>query len=281
LSDAACAAGIMPLSPVFNTRHPQYNRIRIRQLAPYRDGNNNMKKATICFLFLWFYLLFNALSTYADSVTPPFSYATQSEDGKYVFVMIAPVEINQDGIYGGNEIEQLAQSVRKKYTLSGLYQNDGSTKPLWTVGWYAYSVLISSDGIHLVRRGPWASSGDDEAVTFFANGIEIKSYKVNDLVDFIWLLPHTVSHFWWGESSKLDDHNKTLSITTLLKDKYVFDLTTGRIVSTWMPIRLAISSGVFSFFLLILLIRRKRMKAKRKLSNEPMLIKNDESAGLK
>ena len=129
--------------------------------------------------------------------------------------------------------------------------------------------IFSSDGYHLVRTGPWASSGDDEAMTFFANGIEIKSYKVNDLVDFIWFLPHTVSHFTLVESMKLDGYNKTLNITTLHKDKHIFDLTTGRTVTSrtvtsWVPIRyLAIGTGVLSFVLLILVIRRKRMKAKQ------------------
>ncbi len=80
---------------VSNSRHPQHNRIRIRQLAPYRVGINNMKKAIICYLFLGFYLILNTRSTFADSVAPPYSYATQSEDGKYGFVMIAPVEINR------------------------------------------------------------------------------------------------------------------------------------------------------------------------------------------
>jgi hypothetical protein len=35
-----------------------------------------------------------------------------------------------------------------------LYRNDGSTTPLWTVDWYAHSVLLPSDGIHLGLRPP-------------------------------------------------------------------------------------------------------------------------------
>lgn len=57
--------------------------------------------------------------------------------------------------------------IRKTYPKSGLYKNDGSTLPVWTVEWFAQEVEPLSDGIHIVRCGPWASSPFTQAVTFF------------------------------------------------------------------------------------------------------------------
>lgn len=205
------------------------------------------------------YIMVSALPTSADSLARPYSYASPSEDGKFVFVMIAPVQVEQDGVYSDDEDRRRAQLVRKKYALSGQYLNDGSTTPLWTVDWYAFNVYVASDGVHLVREGPWALGAGDEALTFFANGKQLKSYEVNDILDFVWFLPHTVSHFIWKRDIKLDDYNNVLNVTTLHRDKYVFDLKTGEIVSSWRPIRYAvIGVGLTLVALLILWIRRQR-----------------------
>ena len=61
-------------------------------------------------------------------------------------------------------------TLSKRYEKSGLYQNNGSTTPLWTVDWYAYRVHIVSVGVHMVRPGPWATGTRNPAVTFYRNG---------------------------------------------------------------------------------------------------------------
>jgi len=93
-------------------------------------------------------ILLNAVPGFGDSVAPPSSFSTVSANGKYVFVMIAPVRSEEDGIYLRPEDRKDARTLRAKYHVSGLYRNDGSTTPLWTVNWYAYSVLVAFDGIH-------------------------------------------------------------------------------------------------------------------------------------
>lgn len=147
--------------------------------------------------------------------------------------MIAPIDKNLDGIAYGEDGKKQAKLIRAKYRKSGMYSNDGSTKPLWTVDWYSHVVLVASDGIHLVRTGPWASKGSDEAFTLFSNGKLIRSYKISDLVKSIEDLPHSVSHFMWDDedSWKLDDGKQTLSVSTLNKEHYVFDYRTGKQLS--------------------------------------------------
>ncbi len=175
----------------------------------------------------------------ADKEAPPYSYRTYSLDGKYVFVMISPLPLHEDM---GSWIETKAaeiQAIRQMYCQSGLYRNDGSTKPLWTVDWYAFRVTVASDGISLVRHGRWASSTDEEACSFFANGKLLRSYEIRDLVDAPFLLEHTVSHFEWRNDDQFDDGNLEYKVWTKDGNWYVFDLRTGNIQSQSRPVRIA------------------------------------------
>ena len=89
---------------------------------------------------------------FADSPAPPRDYRTVTENQKYVFVMLAPAGWSQQD-----------SGIRKTYTQSGLYKNDGSTTPFWTVDWYANLVFPASDGEYLIRMGPWAKGYPEEA----------------------------------------------------------------------------------------------------------------------
>jgi hypothetical protein len=223
---------------------------------------NDFMKYIIKFCILLSVML-TPLLAYGDTVALPYSYASPSSDGTFVFVMVAPIEAERDGLYMRDEDRQESQRVRAKYPSSGMYWNDGSITPLWTVDWYAYSVLVASDSVHLVRRGPWAETLSDEAITFFANGKELRSYKVGDLVDTQYLLPQTVSHFMWVDNMKLDDGKLTLSVATLSKEKYVFDYTTGKIISASRPIRAIVVAILAALiFIAFLIVRRRRVFAK-------------------
>lgn len=167
----------------------------------------------------------------ADSERAPIAYTQTSPNEQFLFVMNFPEWATRFGYISAEE-KAREQQIKSRYRQSGLYRNDGSTTPLWTVDWYASSVLISSDGVHLITRGPWASTSGDEALTFFANGKMLRSYQINDLVGFIdsFFLPRTVSHFTWEKSRSLDDEKQTLTLVTLNEDTYMFDITTGEII---------------------------------------------------
>src|SRR2546428_329551 len=119
----------------------------------------------------------------ADSPAPPRSYKKVAAGGKYVFVMIAPGTVEEDVWRWNEETAAGIRKIRRVYPRSGLYRNDGSTEPLWTVDWYAHGVEVASDGVHLIRHGPWASSTDQEAISFFANGKLLRTYLIRELVD--------------------------------------------------------------------------------------------------
>ena len=119
--------------------------------------------------------------------------------------------------------------------------------------WYAYNVKPLSDGIHLVRPGPWATSERSEAVAFFANGKLIRKYTVGDLVRFPSMMSRSPSHSRWRDQKQLNDTAKTYRIVTKYKEDYLFDVTTGAIISSssLMP---WISTGIGVFFLSIILL---------------------------
>ena len=190
---------------------------------------------------------------FADTEGSQFPYTAETADKKYIFVILNCA--NPDCPNPPKD---------ETYLQSGMYFNDGSKTPLWTVDWLAY-VFLPNDGKHIVRRGRWARfSGtyEEEAFSFFAEGNLLKTYQTKDLVDFPWLLPHTVSHYTWGNTCfipnsesdgasmkvggdyyptnsgvKFDNENQIVEIETSFNDKLTFDLKTGEMISATHPSR--------------------------------------------
>ncbi len=155
----------------------------------------------------------------ADSISPPHDYTQLTKNGNYIFVMLAP---------GGYAPHQ-NPAVRKMYRQSGLYRNDGSTTPLWVVYWYSFEVYPSSDGRHLVRMGPWASSTVQTALSFYRNGEEIKEYRISDLIRDESKLQRSVSHFRWRSDLQFYDEKGLLFLKTKDDQTYWFSVETGQI----------------------------------------------------
>lgn len=199
---------------------------------------------------------------FADSPAPPRSYKVVAPRAKYVFVMIAPGTVEDDTRRWNEETAAGIRQIRRTYTRSGLYRDDGTTVPLWTVDWYAHGVEVASDGVHLIRHGPWASSTDDEAISFFANGKLLRTYLIRELVDNPVMLKRTVSHFFWREEARFDDARLEYALTTKDGNRFVFDVHTGKIVSASRPARTAfvvaaVALGVAVLGVLAWLVRRR------------------------
>ena len=207
-------------------------------------------------------LTFVPVIAYGDSEAGPISYAAKSSDGKYLFVMLAPGETQVDEIPLVDSDHRISQKLKANYQASGMYLNDGSTTPLWAVDWYAFSVIVPSDGVHLIRRGPWAKSLSDEALTFLANGKVLHSYKISDFVDTAAVVPHSVSHFEWEESAKLNNEKHILELATFSKERYSIDYTTGEVITSRRPLRaLSVVAATMILFLIAWLVRRKKVSA--------------------
>ncbi len=191
------------------------------------------------------FLVLAASPALADSPARPRSYKEVAPGGKYVFVMIAPGTIEDEIRHWNAETADSIREIRRTYTRSGMYRNDGSAEPLWTVDWYAQRVKVTSDGVHLIRPGPLASLRNDrtpdldcEAVSFFASGRLLRTYRVGELVDNVDSIEQSVSHYQWEQEGKLTGEFE-YEITTLDGNRYVFDVRTAEITSRSRPGRLA------------------------------------------
>jgi hypothetical protein len=169
--------------------------------------------------------------SFADSLAPPSSYVIEAEGGQFVFVMLAPMTLDEELSFWNKEFGAKIRDVRQKYSASGMYLTGDETSPIWTVDWYAHSVLPFSDGIHVVREGPWARSRGDEAVSFFENGKLLKSYSISDLNISRRAMSRTISHFFWREKTSIADAKLTYEIEPRKGKAIVFDVTTGEIVN--------------------------------------------------
>jgi hypothetical protein len=189
-------------------------------------------------------LLLCVIAARADQEGGPVSYTMTTPDGQYIFAMDAT------GDATGREHLSVPQFI---YAQSGMYKNDGSTTPLWTVGWVGYAMPVDEHTV--IRQGRWPRSEDpdSEALSFFRDGALVKTYSVGDLIYFRQFLPHTVSHYEWAKKravpvklgivSTLDlaagfpevVDAQTVSIETLEGAVYKFDTATGEIVSSTLP----------------------------------------------
>jgi hypothetical protein len=203
-------------------------------------GKENVVRAI---LGLMVFLMAGPRFAHADIERPPRSYKVVSSDQRFVFVMLVSIPQELDGERWPPEQQREAQETRSKYRQSGLYRNDGSTTPIWTVDWYARSVRLLPYGIHLIRSGRWPSRTrrdqwiaprdlEQEAFNFFADGKLLRRYLISELVHETKKLQPSTSHFGWLDRSEVDDERKLYTVVTLDGYKYELDVRTGDKMST-------------------------------------------------
>lgn len=204
-------------------------------------------------------------------ITHPVTYSTPSPNEEYLFVMLAPP--NDDPAQNPDANEH-AQMLRQKYRESGLYRNDGSTEPLWTVAGYAYGVYPANDGIHVVREDSPArmlssfiakrlpddkiqAQLDSPALTFLASGKELKTYTMRQLVVRPEELPNSVAHVLWNAGAMITKDGKRFVLLTQDSQQIIFDLSTGEIVSRKEAglgnVQIWVVRGLMAFIILFML----------------------------
>ena len=201
----------------------------------------------------------------AESRRWPLSYTKTTPNGQYVLVMIPPPFPGQRSPWSEAAVNSDRQ-IRSTYAHSGLYRNDGSNTPLWTIGWCDSRVEPLSDGFHLVRHGG-SLGAEGEAVAFFANGSLVGSYAISELMDLSSRMPRTGSGWiLWASSLRLLDDAKQYEIWTRHGEHYVFDVTTGEIVRQFrLPrVLLGIAIGLVVVAIVSVCLFRRRRNARRR-----------------
>jgi hypothetical protein len=157
--------------------------------------------------------------------------------------MVAPSPNDEDRVdpkvFNLDEI----RSIRATYSTCGLYRNDGSTTPIWTIPYldWTHDVYIASDGRHMViadEDWEFFYSGHEpgHVATFFVDGQLLRSYCVDDLiVNFRlkeWINGRRSTQC---DRSAFDADALTYSVRTNQCEEFVFDLTTGNVVRHKSP----------------------------------------------
>lgn len=157
----------------------------------------------------------------ADSWGPERDFTVQSADGEYIFVMLG-----RSDSYLGSAPDP---DIRALYSQSGLYRNDGSTEPLWTVDWYGSGIPIS-DGIHFVRRGTMSFFDDQLALAFYRNGEKLALYSIFDLVEDRSQLLWTITTVSCRLISELFEREGELVVETCDDQIHRFSIVTGEML---------------------------------------------------
>lgn len=195
----------------------------------------------------------------------PRTFQRLSTDGRFVFVMVSPIPVDEEMKPWNAETGAELRTTREKWPISGMYRNDGSNAPLWTVDWYAYHVDVPQGGEHVVRYAHRFESRDF-AIQFYRNGELTASYRVDELSQFI----RAGEYYEWLAESYLNEADGTLSIKTTTYEWYTFDVRTGETTSRFRPVVYAIRGLIVIGVLLpawLLWRWRRRRKASVSLAD--------------
>lgn len=170
---------------------------------------------TICFL------IFTYDIATADSIAVPMSYTVKVGNGEqYIFVMLGEGKImSKSG---------------KDYPKSGLYKNDGSITPIWTVDFYSHLTYVTSEGKYLVEMGPWPELNKNRepdtsfiAFSLYEKGKKYNDFTIKEFISFPSALQKSVSHYEWLKDISFNSEKGQLKILTTQFDYYVIDVRTG------------------------------------------------------
>lgn len=174
----------------------------------------------------------------ADKQSPPTSDVAISDNHKYAYVY----RLNNDKskLYFDSKAHPKISKNEfsfETYPKSGLYEIE-SKKLLWSIDhsfyksdYNRFQSVVLDDGQHVIVEGPWASSIDQTAFSFYENGRLLKHYRIEDICNNPGFFERTMSHFTWRDEYSLDKKNKKLDFISCGK-KNVIDITTGKITKS-------------------------------------------------
>jgi hypothetical protein len=140
-------------------------------------------------------------------------------NGKFLLVMLYPPENT------GNKDNPL----NKAYPQSGLYPNDGSNQPLWTLDQpFEGQMFLSADGNFLANIVfPAVRKGD--GIRFYHKGKLLRAYKVEELARADSIQDACPSCLWSGNVS-FHDADEILKVESRDGRNWRFKLRTGKVV---------------------------------------------------
>ena len=181
-----------------------------------------------------------ALSGLEIPITP-FPYLENCDRASLMFPSLRVIEEVEgleeiDGLvrirtssYKKRYMRDVKSSTGQEYPVPGMYRNDGTVTPLWTVDWYTVdrNLNVSRDGNHVVRMIDQPDSKENVVIEFYRQGNLFKRYTTLDLVR-----GHDDDRYEAGLtwiSTELDEDRFTLRAKTDHHALLVFNFKNGAI----------------------------------------------------
>jgi len=172
---------------------------------------------------------------------PPAPWQVEFEDTNRIFFMtpprILPTQRERDNLGITNERMRIR---------TGLYYNETPLRNIYYAEIYAYwsEVFFSDCGMYIVTMrnilgGFRQGNAGIGLMNFYNNGVLVKSYYVDDLIEHPDSIPVTTAGSFWkveprsafDHSGNFDPQEKTLRIVTIEGRIFIFDITSGEISS--------------------------------------------------
>jgi len=174
------------------------------------------------------------------------------EDSDRVFVMVPDIELDER-FWGshwidifGVDVDNISVEERQAWSYAltrmrpGLYYR--GTPPVniyYYEGWlWDSDVFFAGEGIYFanLHKYPihttwWIERGEEyldlEVVKFFANGVQVRSYRIRDLITDESKLVYAPSGLHWIESLTHDPQTDTITLKTVDGHTHFFDIIAG------------------------------------------------------
>ncbi len=179
-------------------------------------------------------------TSFSDSPPRPDPLVFTSDYGSDVLFTMVPAQHDKE-----------KDVIKPAFGVAYRVGKDGKFTELYrTTNWYSFEVHISVDGKHLVQMGPWnigsGPSTNHLAIAFHKDGKPLKSYSTAELIKDPKQVEVSTSHYrWQAPSSRIKltadqvlqlqpklSYDDKFTLHTIEGWTYVFDVTTGAIVST-------------------------------------------------
>ena len=106
-------------------------------------------------------------------------------------------------------------------------------------GFTSMTIFISNNGQNIVVIDDYMVGhkiGDRNALWFYNNGKLVKSYRLNELISDTCNISQSVGHTEWClEDFEMIDSKNLFTLSTYELTEFIFDLTTGEVISNKKP----------------------------------------------
>lgn len=183
------------------------------------------------------------------------SWTHVSSDGQYVLVMISPLSAAEEVEFSDADAD--VKMIRATYMQSGLYRNDGSTSPIWTIPFkdVTHEVYLGPQGKYLMLAHDGGSNWSGHLghlVTFYSDGRELASYTDEKLFSLVELgLPQVARSEY--DNLAFDPQGMTFTIFGSQGVRIVFDVTSGQVIRHVSPVPMYVAAAILLFTSLVVI----------------------------